>query len=180
MGWLRSLAFRGRDLPTSGPDIDSWGRRLRRFAARLSIVLAVNVGCLSPVVAHHTEAHFGQYTTYQVVYQFNRSDTNYHRSVLFSISELIRKHGDDIEIVVIAIGTGLHILGRSPARPVEQEVKEKVQSLADYGVNFRACGNTMKSLGWSSKDLFSFVEVVPIGVEALIDFQTRGFAYISW
>ena len=180
MGWLRSLAFRGRDLPTSGPDIDSWGRRLRRFAARLSIVLAVSVGCLSPVVADHTEAHFGQYTTYQVVYQFNRSDTNYHRSVLFSISELIRKHGDDIEIVVIAIGPGLHILGRSPARPVEQEVKEKVQSLADYGVNFRACGNTMKSLGWSSKDLFSFVEVVPIGVEALIDFQTRGFAYISW
>ena len=52
VGWLRSRAFRGRDLPTSGPDIESWGRRLRRFAARLSIVLAVSVGCLSPVVAH--------------------------------------------------------------------------------------------------------------------------------
>ncbi|GIT25829.1 MAG: hypothetical protein CM1200mP41_18730 [Gammaproteobacteria bacterium] len=67
--------------------------------------------------AHHTDAHFGQSTTYQVVYQFNGSDASYHRSVLFSIGELIRKYGEDIEIVVIAIGPGLHILGRSPQRP---------------------------------------------------------------
>ncbi|SVD63327.1 uncharacterized protein METZ01_LOCUS416181, partial [marine metagenome] len=52
---------------------------MRRFAARLSIVLAVSVGYVSPVVAHHTEAHFGRSTTYQVVYQFNRSDATYHR-----------------------------------------------------------------------------------------------------
>ena len=62
----------------------------------------------------------------------------------------------------------------------EQTIQEKVQSLADYGVRFSACGNTMKSLNWSENDLFDFVEVVPVGVEALIDFQARGFAYISW
>ena len=146
----------------------------------LSIAFALNVGWLNPAIAHHTDAHFGQSTTYQVVYQFNGSDASYHRSVLFSIGELIRKYGEDIEIVVIAIGPGLHILGRSPQRPVEPTIKEKVQSLADYCVRFGACGNTMKSLNWSENDLFDFVEVVPVGVEALIDFQARGFAYISW
>ena len=65
-------------------------------------------------------------------------------------------------------------------RPVASDVKEKVQSLAAYGVAFKACGNTMASLGWTPVDLLDFAEVVPIGAEALIDMQARGFAYLSW
>ena len=69
----------------------------------LSIAFALNVGWLNPAIAHHTDAHFGQSTTYQVVYQFNGSDASYPRSVLFSIGELIRKYGEDIQIVVIGV-----------------------------------------------------------------------------
>ena len=133
-----------------------------------------------PALGELTDSHFGEATRYRVVYQFNRSDGGYHQSVLFSIGELVRKYGDDIEIVVVAMGPGLHILGHNPSRPVASDVKEKVQSLAAYGVAFKACGNTMASLGWTPADLLDFSEVVPIGAEALIDMQARGFAYLSW
>lgn len=117
---------------------------------------------------------------HNVVYQFNKADADYHKAVLFSVGAMLRKYGDNIKIVVTCFGPGIHILSPHPKRPVAKEIQERVSSLAQYGVEFHACGNTMKSLKWTEKDLHPFVSVVEVGAADLLELQEKGFSYISW
>ncbi|VAW58738.1 hypothetical protein MNBD_GAMMA11-3241 [hydrothermal vent metagenome] len=122
----------------------------------------------------------GDPTDHNVVYQFNKAEQSYHNGVLFSVAEVLRKYNDNVTIVVTAIGPGLHILAKKPLRTVSEHTKEKVKSLADYGIRFHACGNTMKSLNWTKDDLHDFVEVVNVGAVDLMELQEQGYSYISW
>lgn len=130
--------------------------------------------------AHHTESHFEDDSTHHIVYQCNQADPEYLGHILFSVGELMRKYGDDVEIVVAAFGPGLHLLGKQPRRPIPPDLQQRAASLAEYGVAFHACGNTMKSLSWKKEDLLDFAKVVPIGVDDIMQLQEKGFSYMSW
>ncbi len=117
---------------------------------------------------------------HKLVYQFNKADEAYQKAVLFSVGAMLRKYGDNIHIVVVAIGPGLHILAREPKRPVSEETRQRVSSLSQYGVEFHACGNTMKALGWEAKDMLPFASIVEVGASDLMELQEDGYAYISW
>ncbi len=130
--------------------------------------------------AHHTETHFEDKSAHNIVYQCNKADPEYLHHVLFSAGELLRKYGDDVQIVIGVFGQGLHLLGKVPERPVPPELQQKAASLAHYGVAFHACGNTMLSLNWTEKDLLPFASVVPIGVDDIMQLQEQGFSYMSW
>ena len=134
----------------------------------------------SQTYAHHTETHFEDKSAHQIVYQCNKADKDYLEHILFSVGELIRKYGDDVEIVVACFGKGIHLVGKNPGRPIPPELQERASSLAAYGVAFHACGNTMKGLKWTEKDLLPFAKVVPIGVEDIMLLQEKGFSYFSW
>jgi len=153
--------------------------RTRRMALK-SIGLLGGLVAARQVHAHHTESHFDDASAHRIVYQCNRSDPEYLQHILFSAGELMRKYGDDAEIVVAVFGPGLHLLGKHPQRPVPPELQQSAGSLASYGVAFHACGNTMKSLGWTEQDLLPFAQVVPIGVDDIMLLQEQGFAYMSW
>jgi len=164
-------------------DLTEGGQQMNRVKTRTGLRVAMLFGCLAGVgtgQAHHTETHFEDRSTHQVVYQFNKADAEYMRHVLFSVGALLRKYGDDIEIVVEAFGPGIHILGKHPLRPVPDDVAERVRSLQQYGVAFHACGNTMSSLNWSESDLLEFAKVVESGADDMLLLQEKGFGYISW
>ncbi len=149
-------------------------RRLLTYLAGLGTAISL------PALAHHTETHLEDDSTHHVVFQCNKADDGYFSHILFAVGELIRKHGDDVEIVVACFGPGIHLLGKNPGRPVAAEHQQRAASLAAYGVAFHACGNTMKSLKWGEEDLLPFAKVVPVGSEDLMLLQEKGFAYISW
>jgi intracellular sulfur oxidation DsrE/DsrF family protein len=130
--------------------------------------------------AHHTETHFEDASAHRIIYQCNKADPEYLQHILFSAGELLRKYGDDVEIVIAAFGPGLHLLGKHPTRPIPIELQQRAGSLAVYGVAFHACGNTMQALNWQEKDLLDFAKVVPIGVDDIMQLQEQGFAYLSW
>ena len=115
-----------------------------------------------------------------IVYQFNKADLGYQDHVIFSIGAMLRKYGDNVKIVVVAFAEGIHILGKQPGREVKEEIRQRVSSLAQYGVEFHACGNTMKSLEWTEEDLVPFAKVVEVGAADLMELQEQGYAYISW
>ncbi len=117
---------------------------------------------------------------HKVVYQFNTADEATQKTILFSVGAMLRKWGDNISIVVVGIGPGLHILAKNPGRPVSEETRQRVSSLAQYGVEFYACGNTMKALKWIEKDMLPFAKIVEVGASALMELQEQGYAYISW
>lgn len=127
------------------------------------------------------ELHFpGDEPAHKVVYQFNHAELGYQDHVIFSVGEMLRKYGDNIKIVVVAFAEGIHILGKHPGREVKEEIRMRISSLAHYGVEFHACGNTMKSLNWTEKDLVDFAKVVQVGAADLMELQEQGYSYISW
>ena len=149
------------------------------FLSRLVLCIFF-LTCATPVIAEETLRFPGDPTDHNVVYQFNKADQKYHDAVLFSVGEMLRKYGDNITIVVTAIGPGIHILAKQPLREVSEQNRQKVQSLAEYGVKFHACGNTMKALNWDKDDMLPFVEIVNVGAADLMELQAKGFSYISW
>jgi intracellular sulfur oxidation DsrE/DsrF family protein len=130
--------------------------------------------------AHHTDTHFEDSSPHNIVYQCNKADREYLQHILFSAGELLRRYGDDVQIVIVAFGPGLHLLGKRPERAIPHELQQRAGSLAQYGVAFHACGNTMHTLNWTQDDLLPFAKVVPIGAEDIMLMQEKGFSYLSW
>ena len=164
---------------------------ISKFLGRLLLTLAFGSSLLSgSITAGENQAdpsqaeealHFpGDPPAHKLVYQLNQADEEYQKHILFSVGAMLRKYGDNISLVVVAIGPGIHILGKHPERPVSDEVKQKVSSLSQYGVEFHACGNTMKSLKWTEKDMLPFAKIVEVGAADLMELQEEGYAYISW
>ncbi|MBI5460658.1 MAG: DsrE family protein [Gammaproteobacteria bacterium] len=117
---------------------------------------------------------------HKVVYQLNKADADYINGILFSAGEMLRRYGDDIQIVITVIGPGIHLLAKQPQRPIPAEARARAASLAAYGVEFHACGNTLKSLHWSATDVLDYATVVDVGADDLMRLQEQGYAYISW
>ncbi len=128
------------------------------------------------------DLHFpGDPPAHHVVYQLNESDWEYQEHVLNSVSAMIGKYGDNVEIAVVVIGPGIHLLAKEPKRLVPQVLRERVRNMAEnYGVRFIACGNTMKTIGWTMDDMRPFIEYAEVGAASLMELQEEGFAYIAW
>lgn len=146
----------------------------------LVLIFLGNVLSLPLSHAEQPDRDFLGEPDHKLVYQLNKADPEYMQHVFFSVGAMLRRYGDDIHIVVTAIGPGLHALAKKPLRPVAEEIQQRVSSLSAYGVSFHACGNTMKSLNWSTDDLVEFAEVVEIGADDLMLLQEQGYSYISW
>jgi intracellular sulfur oxidation DsrE/DsrF family protein len=153
--------------------------RTRRMALQ-AVGLLGGLAAARLVRAHHTESHLEDASAHRIVYQCNKADPDYLQNVLFSAGALLRKYGDDVEIVIGVFGPGIHLIASHPQRPIPAELQQHAVSLAMYGVSFHACGNTMKSLGWTEQDLLPFARIVPIGADDIMQLQEQGFAYLSW
>jgi intracellular sulfur oxidation DsrE/DsrF family protein len=151
----------------------------RRILKGLAATIGLGLAGRSAMAATEHQELFGE-PEHKLVYQFNRADLDYMEAVLFSVGAMLRKHGDNIHMVITVIGPGIHILAKQPRRPVPQLMKQRVASLAAYGVAFHACGNTMKSLGWTADDMLDFAEIVEVGADDLMTLQEQGYSYISW
>ncbi len=156
---------------------------MQRIPSLPTLLLLCLGTLLTSLPAYSAEAPdtslFGE-PTHKVVYQLNKADHDYMEHILFSVGEMLRKYGDDIHLVVTVIGPGIHLLGKNPERPVPKLLQQRAESLAMYGIEFHACGNTMKSLGWGEEDLLDFATVVSVGADDLMRLQEKGYSYISW
>jgi intracellular sulfur oxidation DsrE/DsrF family protein len=150
----------------------------RRFLQYL--VASTTLAVTGRTAAHHTDTHFEDDSRHHIVYQLNKADPKYISHILFSAGEMLRKYGDDVEIVIAVFAEGIHLLGKRPLRPIPLDLQQKASSLAAYGVAFHACNNTMKAVRWTEKDMVSYAKIVPIGVDDIMQLQEKGFSYISW
>ncbi len=123
----------------------------------------------------------GDPAEHKAVYMFNKSDPDYQHGILNSIQAMIQKYGDNVEIAVVAIGPGLHVLAKEPQREVDPLTYARVESFAkDYNVRWIACGNTMNTIQWSDSDMRPFAEYSEVGAAALMELQENGFKPLVW
>lgn len=118
---------------------------------------------------------------HKVVYQINRHEPEYQLAILNSIGAMLKKYVDDVSIVVVVWGPGIHLLAKKPQRPVPKTHQQRVHDMnQSYGIEFIACGNTMHTLGWEKKDMLDIVRVEEVGAAAIMELQEKGYAYIAW
>ena len=117
----------------------------------------------------------------KIVYQLNRADPEYQEDIFNSISAMLGKYVDDINIAVAVWGPGIHILAKNPKRPVSRLTQQRVRSMAEsYGVTFIACNNTMRTVGWGKDDMVDFAQVEDFGAATIMRLQQQGYAYLVW
>lgn len=80
---------------------------------------------------------------------------------------------DNVDIEIVAYGPGLHML------MFDSEVANRLSDAEKSGVTLTACGNTMKAMKVSEKDLHAGVKVVPGGVIEIMQKQEAGWTYIK-
>ncbi len=120
-------------------------------------------------------------TPHKIVYQLNQADEHYQEAILNSVGALLTKYVDEVSIVVVAWGPGIHLLARQPKRPVAKLLQDRVRSMAtSYGVRFIACGNTMQTIGWEASDMLPVVQIQDVGAAAVMELQQKGYAYLAW
>lgn len=158
----------------------------RRFMTALPLAgaalgLTHKARAAAPASPPKTERFPGDPPEHKVVYQINRADPEYLEAILNSIGAMIGKYQDNVAIAAVVFGPGIHLLARQPKRPVAAPLRQRVVGQArDYGVRFIACGNTMKTLGWTDKDIVDVATVEEVGAATLMELQAKGYAYIAW
>jgi intracellular sulfur oxidation DsrE/DsrF family protein len=137
---------------------------------------------LTPELQDPPSEYFpGDPAAHKAVYMFNKADAGYQHGILNSIQAMIKKYGGNVEIAVVAIGPGLHVLAKKPQREIDPLTYARVASFAkDYNVRWIACGNTMNTLHWTDKDMRPFAEYSEVGAAALMELQEEGFQLLVW
>lgn len=117
----------------------------------------------------------------KVLYQFNKGDPEYQGHIMHSASVLLRHYDNQVGIVLECFGPGVHVLLKDPQRPVDPDVRQRVVSLASYGVSFHACGETLKALGLERDALIDEADYVASGVVDMVELQRQqGYTYVAW
>lgn len=123
----------------------------------------------------------GDPAEHKAVYMWNKHDSDYQTAILNSIQAMIKKYGDNVEIAVVAIGPGLHVLAKEPKREIDKLIYDRVKGFAeDYNVRWIACGNTMNTIHWEHSDMRPFAEYSEVGAAALMELQEEGFKLLVW
>lgn len=109
------------------------------------------------------------------VFHFSSDGDTNQKHAVANVKNLLADESTDVETVaLVANGRGLYLL------TTESVQADAVESLADEGVSFRACENSMEALGVSEDELLDGVETVPAGVGELTKLQAReDYAYIK-
>jgi uncharacterized protein len=84
------------------------------------------------------------------------------------------------KIVVVTNGAGIDFLIQDAKDSRGREFSSMVSTLADRGVEFRVCNNTLKTRNISPDKLLMETKVVPSGVAEAARLQAKeGFVYIK-
>jgi intracellular sulfur oxidation DsrE/DsrF family protein len=147
---------------------------MKPMAYRLVAMLFALGLCFSSVQVSAAEKSFADT---KVVLQISDNDPFKQTLVLNVANNLVKHYGpDQVDVEIVAFGPGLRLLF------AENENKKRIQSLADNGVRFAACGNTVSNMGkilGEEPVLNKSATVVPGGVVRILDLEKQGYKLIK-
>jgi len=144
-------------------------RRLQAASAALLIIFAL--GFVSSVFAAGADG-----SEHKIVIQVSTDDPGTQKLAINNAANLQKEYGmDNVTVEVVAYGPGLSILTSGNAE------SPRVKSLAVQGIQFSACGNTIKGVEkrtGTKPELTEGVTIVPAGVGRIMELQEQGYAYV--
>ena len=113
------------------------------------------------------------FAEHAVVFHISSGDGFAQKLVLNNAQNLQRFYGPDkVQIEIVAYGPGLRTLFQ------ENSQSKRIQRMADDGIEFTACANTMRNMGRDTGSLHKAAKVVPGGVVRIMELQEAGWSYI--
>jgi uncharacterized protein len=133
-------------------------------AAALFLVLAFPAVSQVPAFPKH-----------RVVFQMSEPEGPAWGDLLVHINNLLANFALDgsSQVEVVFFGEGVNM-----ARRTDAANEARMKTLADHGVAFLACRNSMAALKLKTADLFPFVSQVDSGVAEVVRKQEAGWSYI--
>lgn len=118
------------------------------------------------------------YHTQKVVYHVN--DAEGAGGMLRNVTNHLNAVGDkNAEIVVVTHGKGIDFLLEGWADKEGKSYEEAVQGLANRGVKFDVCNNTLRGRKIDAEKVSMNAKVVPSGVATVAELQQQGYAYLK-
>jgi uncharacterized protein len=111
---------------------------------------------------------------HKVVIQLTSGDTLAWKGVLKNITNLYDIWGDKVKIELVAHGHGVDFLVNGKTT---QEAR--IGELANRGVEFRACENSLKDRKLSKQDVIGAAGTVPSGVAEVVLKEEDGWSYLK-
>ncbi len=112
--------------------------------------------------------------THRIVFEVTMEGPEQWTAVLNNVENLRTALGAGTEIEVVAHSKGLGMLIAK-----ENALTERMKKLADDGVVFAACENTMKKKNVTKDQLVPFAKTTDSGVAEVIRKQEAGWSYIK-
>lgn len=109
----------------------------------------------------------------RVVLQISDMDPSKQTLVLNVASNLLKHYGPDrVDVEVVAFGPGLRLLY------ADNDNKERISTLAQSGVRFSACGNTINNFSaqlGKPVEINPIATVVPGGIVRIVELVKDGY-----
>lgn len=111
---------------------------------------------------------------HRVVFEITSDDKEQWGALLNNVENLQKAFGPGkVQAEVVAHGKALGLLTK------DSIVKERVEKLADTGVVFAACENTMRRKGVTKEQLLPSATTTDSGVAEVVRKQAEGWAYLK-
>ncbi len=138
----------------------------RRIAVGVAMALALAAGAVpqTAVAPKH-----------RVVVELSDPQGPAWSELLVHVNNLVANFVQDggVEVEVVFLGPGLDML-----RKTNTTDEKRLNQLAEYGVSFVACQNSMAAMHLNTADLFPFVSEVRSGVAEVVRKQEAGWSYL--
>jgi len=111
----------------------------------------------------------------QIVLSIDSGKLDDIHHVLGSANNILKYYGPEkVEMIIIAYYHGIRAVLKT-----DRDIMIRVKALQLYGVEFIACGNTMKTKKIKESELLEDVEIVTAGLVEMIERQKSGWIIIT-
>ena len=113
----------------------------------------------------------------KAVVHVNFCETTHQRVGLKNVANILKTAGAEgikAEIEVVCHGEGIRLVEKA-----RTELADEVATMANQGVRFVACENTMRERSLKRQDLLPGVDTVPSGAFEIVRRQQEGYSYFK-
>jgi len=127
-----------------------------------------------PLTAMNAQTESSAEKRHRIVFEVTMEGSEQWTAVLNNVENLRNALGAESEIEVVAHSKGLGMLVAK-----DNGLTDRMKKLADDGVVFAACENTMKKKNVTKDQLVPFAKTTDSGVAEVIRKQEAGWSYIK-
>ena len=151
---------------------------------KLSTMLILAVSMLGLAATAQAGTAKNGYNKQQVVYHINNVHTA--TGALRNVKNHLNALGDEnVEIIVVTHSSGAFALvdgamgKKNPKNGKGYNFNDTIASLANRGVKFQMCANTIRGKKIDKNKINSYAEIIPSGVAQVAHLQQRGYLYVK-